>query len=375
MLIRYLSLAFALLAGAAQAAGPASFATLDRATWPEPLHSQAAFDKASRAEILTFAQALQASEGLNEAAWIERLGLKSVDRQSIAQVRERFWQRLLENYRLASRDCAPTDDFCPPVADLAGLQEQAHQLVVAPNSRYFAWAEASRRFHLNYLNEQMRLAALFPRVSSEIELFSGQERNGDELGDMQFLLTFDDGPSAVDGSSDKLTAWLRQQRLSATFYVLGGNLQKRLQKTSAEAVRQLYAGQCVASHGWEHKSHASWSDWQGSVILTRELLQQTVPELYVPLFRPPYGQRHADSQAFFAGQGLQVALWQIDSQDWSSKVGAEASGQRVLTLMLLWRRGVLLFHDVHRKAESGLPWLLQSTNGVPLQWQDCRSYR
>ena len=70
-----------------------------------------------------------------------------------------------------------------------------------------------------------------------------------------------------------------------------------------------------------------------------------------------------------------MALWQIDSQDWSNKVGAEASGQRVLTLMLLWRRGVLLFHDVHRKAEGGLPWLLQATHGVPLQWQDCRSYR
>lgn len=375
MLIRYLPLAFALSAGAVQAAGPASFATLDRATWPEPLHSQAAFDTASRAEILTFAQALQASEGLTEAAWIERLGLKSVDRQSVAKVRERFWQHLLENYRLASRDCAPSDDFCPPVADLAGLQEQARQLVVAPDSRYFAWAEASRRFHLNYLNEQMRLAALFPRVSSEIELFSTQERNGDELGDMQFLLTFDDGPSAVGGSSDKLAAWLRQQQLSATFYVLGSNLQQRLQKTSTEAVRQLYAGQCVASHGWEHKSHANWSDWQGSVIRTRELLQHSVPELYVPLFRPPYGQRRADGQAFFASQGLQVALWQIDSQDWSSKVGAEASGQRVLTLMLLWRRGVLLFHDVHRKAEGGLPWLLQATKGVPLQWQDCRGYR
>jgi peptidoglycan/xylan/chitin deacetylase (PgdA/CDA1 family) len=375
MLTRYLLLAFALLAPLAQAAGPTSFATLDRATWPQPLHSQDAFDTASRAEILSFAQALQASEGLDEAAWMQRLGLKSANLQSVARVRERFWQRLLENYRLASRTCQAQSAFCPPVADLTGLQEQARQLVVAPDSRYFAWAEASRRFHLNYLNEQMRLAALFPRISSEIELFSAQERNGDELADMQFLLTVDDGPSAAGGSSDRLAAWLRQQRLSATFYVLGSNLQQRLQKTSVEAVRQLYVGQCVASHGWEHKSHASWGDWQGSVTRTRELLQQTLPELYVPLFRPPYGQRRADSQAFFAGQDLQVALWQIDSQDWSSKVGAEASGQRVLTLMLLWRRGVVLFHDVHRKAEGGLPWLLQATAGVPLQWQDCRSYR
>ena len=40
MLIRYLPLAFALFVGIVQAAGPASFATLDRSTWPEPLSSQ-----------------------------------------------------------------------------------------------------------------------------------------------------------------------------------------------------------------------------------------------------------------------------------------------------------------------------------------------
>lgn len=375
MLIRTLLLGLGLLAASAQAAGPATFATLDRGTWPEPLHSQAAFDTASRAEILMFAQALQASEGLDEAGWKTRLGLKSANLQSIAQVRERFWQRLLENYRYARQSCTPASDFCQPAQDVTALREQARQLVIAPDSRYFAWAEASQRFHLGYLNEQMRLAALFPRISSEIALFSAQERNGDELADRQFLLTFDDGPTAPGGHSDKLAAWLRQQGLNGTFYVLGSNLQQRLQKTSAAALNQLYAGQCVASHGWEHKSHAGWADWQGSVSRTRELLQRELPDLYVPLFRPPYGQRQADSQAFFAGQGLQVALWQIDSQDWSSKVGAEAAGQRVLTLMLLWRRGVVLFHDIHNKAAGALPWLLQASNGAGVNWLDCRDYR
>lgn len=375
MLIRTLLLGLGLLAASAQAAGPATFATLDRGSWPEPLHSQAAFDTASRAEILTFAQALQASEGLDAAGWKARLGLKSANLQSLAEVREHFWQRLLENYRFARQSCVPTSDFCPLVEDVASLREQARQLVIAPGSPYFVWAGASQRFHLGYLNEQMRLAALFPRISSEIARFSDQERNGDELADMQFLLTFDDGPTALGGNSDKLAAWLRQQGLNGTFYVLGSNLQQRLQKTSAAALNQLYDGQCVASHGWEHKSHAGWADWQSSVIRTRELLQRELPHRYVPLFRPPYGQRQADSQAFFAGQGQQVALWQIDSQDWSSKVSAEAAGQRVLTLMLLWRRGVLLFHDIHSKATGALPWLLQASQGAPLRWMDCRDYR
>jgi hypothetical protein len=70
-----------------------------------------------------------------------------------------------------------------------------------------------------------------------------------------------------------------------------------------------------------------------------------------------------------------VALWQIDSQDWSSKVSAAAAGQRVLTLMLLWRRGVLLFHDIHSKAAGALPWVLQASQGAPVRWMDCRDYR
>lgn len=119
MLTRYLPLVFVLTAGAVQAAGPASFATLDRATWPQPLHSQAAFDTASRAEVLTFAQALQASEALDEAAWIKRLGLKSVNLQSVARVRERFWQRLLENYRLVGLVLGiGVDDHAPTVCAL-----------------------------------------------------------------------------------------------------------------------------------------------------------------------------------------------------------------------------------------------------------------
>jgi peptidoglycan/xylan/chitin deacetylase (PgdA/CDA1 family) len=95
----------------------------------------------------------------------------------------------------------------------------------------------------------------------------------------------------------------------------------------------------------------------------------------VAWFRPPYGQRLADSGSFFQQQQLHVGLWNIDSQDWSNKVSADAAGQRVLTLMLLWRRGVILFHDIHNKAQVAVPWLLQASQGSGLSWQNCHDYR
>ncbi|MFT5781992.1 MAG: hypothetical protein ACI9EB_001366 [Pseudomonas sp.] len=65
---------------------------------------------------------------------------------------------------------------------------------------------APPRIHRSYLNEQLRLAALFAGLSSELDLFSDLEHNGDELADRQFLLSFDDGPSASKGNSDRLLA-------------------------------------------------------------------------------------------------------------------------------------------------------------------------
>lgn len=370
-----LGLVLALGAGVAQAAGPRAVATLDRSTWPAALDSPAAFDDASRAEILVFAQALLQSETLDAGAWQRRLDLKAVNLDGIDTVRRHFWARLVDNYRLASQGCSAASPFCPPASDEAALREQAKHFDVAPDSPFFAWAEASRRFHQVYLDEEMRLAALFPRISSEIGLFSAQERNGEELADRHFLLTFDDGPAPVGGHSDRITTWLRENGVNGIFFVLGQSLQARLQKTSPEALNALYAGQCVASHGWEHKSHASWDQWQDSVTRVQALLGKALPDKAVPLFRPPYGQRQADSGAFFAGQGLRVALWNIDSQDWNARISGDVAGQRVLSLMLLWRRGVILFHDIHAKAQTAVPWLHAQTGAAGLTWEDCRAYR
>jgi peptidoglycan/xylan/chitin deacetylase (PgdA/CDA1 family) len=160
--------------------------------------------------------------------------------------------------------------------------------------------------------------------------------------------------------------------MNATFFVLGSSLQNRVERSSAAEVEALYQGQCVGTQGWQYRSHSHWVDWQGSITRSAQLVQNLMPENYVPLFRPPYGQRRADSQGFFQSQGLQVALWDIDSQDEPGKLKADESAQRVLTLMLLWRKGVIVFHDTQDKARVALPMLLQATAQSGLGWQDCR---
>lgn len=354
-------------------AAPNDPATLDRTTWPEPLSSPALFDVASRAEILTFAHALLVSEGLDENGLKERLGLKVINMDAIDKVRQRLWQRLLANYNFAQQSCDQDASFCYYVEDMASLREQAGKFEVADDSFYVKWAEPSAGFHRRYLDEQLRLAALSPQISSEIALLGDQEFNGENMHDRLFMLTFDSGPTVIGSTTDWLTDYLRKQSMSATFFVLGNSLKARLDKSSDQALRALYKGQCVGAQGWEYRAHSHWQNWQDSVLRSTALVKQVLPQNYVPLFRPPYGQRRADSGAFFESQGLQVALWNIDSQDLAGSLTAEQSAHRVLTLMLLWRHGLIAFHDTQDKVRSALPWLLKATVQSGLGWEECEA--
>ncbi|MGH8440246.1 MAG: polysaccharide deacetylase family protein [Pseudomonas sp.] len=361
-----------LLSAVAQAA-PVPPTTFERGHWPEQLDSPALFDVASRAEILGFSQALAASEALDEPALAARLGLKQINLLSVNQVRARLWQQLWRNYDLAQQSCEQDASFCYAIDGQAELRQQAAKFAVASDSFYAGWAEPSREFHQRYLDELLRKAALFPHNASEIERYSDLERNGDELNDRLFMLTFDAGPGTVGGGTDNLTDYLRRQKLGATFFVLGNSLQMRRDKTSLTDQRALYKGQCVGIQGWQYRSHGQWQDWQQSVLRSQARVQADLPDQYVPLFRPPYGQRRADSQDFFASQGLQVVLWNIDAQDQSALSG-EQSAQRVLTLMLLWRRGLIQFHDAQPKAQEAVAWLLKQTAQSGIGWEDCRHF-
>ncbi|WP_246888566.1 hypothetical protein [Pseudomonas chlororaphis] len=86
-------------------------------------------------------------------------------------------------------------------------------------------------------------------------------------------------------------------------------------------------------------------------------------------------QRQSDSAAFFKAQGIKVMLWGIDSQDWSKSISASAASQRVQTLMLLWRRGIILFHDIHNKAPLAVPALIAANKSNGVKWVDCRATR
>ncbi|KWS86237.1 polysaccharide deacetylase family protein [Pseudomonas syringae] len=356
----------------AQAAVPVT-ATIDRSVWPERLETPGLFDVASRAEILAFAHELYLSEKLDEEGLKQRLGLRFVNVPSLNVVRHRLWLRLLENYQNAQKSCEQDANFCVLVEDMDQLRQRAEEFQVSNDSFYANWARPGAVFHQRYLNELLFMAALFPQTSSEIERYNSDEMSGDEMPDRTFMLNFESGPSPADGGTDWLADFMRQQKMTATFFVLGKSLQERLDSTSATSLQALYRQQCVGIQGWEYRSHSQWLDWQDSVQRSAALVQRVLPDNFVPLFRPPYGHRRADSGDFFRAEHLRVSLWNIDADDNTGRLSAEQVGDRVLTLMLLWRKGTVVFHDVANKAQSALPLLLANTAQSELIWDDCRN--
>ncbi len=353
-------------------AAPGDVATLDRSTWPEQLSNPTLFDVASRAEILMFARVLLASESLDQASLAQHLGLRTLNLESVNQLRQRMWQRLLTSYNFAQQSCDQDASFCFLVEDMATLREQAAKFQVSDDSYYIKWAEPSRLFHTQYLDEQLRKAALFPQTSSEVDRFGDYERNGDAMNDRLFLLTFDSGANAAPDNTAWVTESLRKSNMSATFFVLGKDIQARLAERSVASLQATYSQQCVGVQGWEFRSHSHWQDWQDSVRRSIELVKSKLPENYVPLFRPPDGQRRSDAEGFFKSQGLQVALWDIDAQDGAGKLKGNQSAQRVLTLMLLWRHGVINFNVKQDGVKTAMPWLVTQTAQSGIGWEDCR---
>jgi peptidoglycan/xylan/chitin deacetylase (PgdA/CDA1 family) len=364
----------ACLVGLNAEAAPVEVATLDRSVWPEAVVTPQLFDVASRAEILSFAHQLLESENLSEGQLAARLGLRQVNLASVNVIRNRLWTRLFDNYQYAQKSCEQDASFCVLVDDLPMLRQRAAEFKVADDSFYVRWAAPAASFNQRYLSELLRMAALFPATSSEIERYNSDELSGEEMPDRTFLLNFDSGPTVADGATDWLADFMRQQNINATFYVLGKTLQTRVDATSPAAVQTLYRQQCVGVQGWEYRSHAHWVDWEDSITRSVALVQQVLPDNFVPLFRPPYGHRRADSAGFFRDQQMSVALWNIDSQDSTGQLGPEQTSQRVLTLMLLWRKGNVVFHDTQKIAQQAVPWLMANTAQSGVIWEDCHVY-
>ena len=359
-----------MLTWSAHAAGPAAVAKANTNLWPDQISSKESYDTASRAEILLFLSVYQNmfAAPVNPAD----LGVKSINQSSFDRWQERFKRYWLNTYLDAAQSCKSVEALgCGfKESDFEKLLSYSKQFTTTLPAQYEPWKTMSQPFYQIYLKEQARLAALFPNPTSEILPLAETEIIGDHFKDGEFLLTMDDGPTLSD-DTEKYTKLLRENGISAFFFALGDGLEAKLRKTPVETLRQVYQGQCLASHGYQHKSHQKWTEWKSSLDKTRDLVHRITGKDNPVAFRPPYGQVQLSVINYLASQQAPVILWNIDSQDWQGKITPEEVNMRVKKLMLLWRKGIILFHDVHKKGFTAIPGAIQLGKMAGLRWVDC----
>ncbi len=149
-------------------------------------------------------------------------------------------------------------------------------------------------------------------------------------------LTFDDGPDPR-GTPMVLGA-LARARVKATFFVLG----ERVIREPALLERVLAAGHDVQVHGFGHLRHPEHERAVIEADLDAALAALAAHGVRPTIWRLPYGEPAAFSQALAEACGLAIVRWTADSYDWR---GDDAGGMLAALTPHLRPQAILLMHD------------------------------
>ncbi|GIW24964.1 polysaccharide deacetylase family protein [Meiothermus sp.] len=147
-----------------------------------------------------------------------------------------------------------------------------------------------------------------------------------DRADPKIALTFDDGPSE---QTEAILELLQRYGCKATFFLTGQRAEQR--PDLVEKIRA--AGHQIEAHGYWHRPAvlmAPWTEWVH--------IRKSPGKLY----RPPWGLHSPFTRLFARMLGKQVALWDLESQDWLDK-----PAEQLVERMMFYLKGgsVVLLHD------------------------------
>ncbi len=171
----------------------------------------------------------------------------------------------------------------------------------------------------------------------------------------RIALTFDDGP---DELTPRYLDVLDDLGVPATFFVLGEFASKR-----PEYIREyVRRGHQVAGHGYDHQRFTKLSRHEllDQCKRTDEAIGgQSTGQSWV---RPPHGSLDSMSLINLRASGYTVALWSLDSCDYSDRDPASLAQRCVAT-----PGEVLLFHEGQEWTLEALPRIVAAIHGAGLE--------
>lgn len=207
----------------------------------------------------------------------------------------------------------------------------------------------------------------------------------------QLILTFDDGPAAR--LTPAVLEILNQFGAKAMFFVSGNRVDQQPQ-----ILERIHSeGHIVANHGYFHwdmgasgecktaDQRKRLADWlkkpsgnppctsdamiRSNIIRGFESIEVVIGPVQ-PIFRFPYGSQRPFSRQLLKQSGVSEFFWTVDTEDWRSAVKDPKTGQQVSDLVTRSRiivdqidkagRGIVLFHDIHRRTVEMLPSILEN---------------
>lgn len=188
-------------------------------------------------------------------------------------------------------------------------------------------------------------------------------------GDVQpkeLILTFDDGPD-TDLTPQVLNI-LKAVDAKVMFFPLGPKV--RLNPTVV--YREALDGHAIGSHSMTHRCLANNALCikanSGTALTADEAVAEIrgghqavydVLGFVDPFFRFPYGESDPGLVTYLADRQVAQMYWSIDSTDWKAQTNEDLL-KVVLAQIDKNQRGIVLFHDVHRRTLEILPEFLRA---------------
>lgn len=171
-------------------------------------------------------------------------------------------------------------------------------------------------------------------------------------------ITFDDGPSMY---TDEVMQIFEKHNATASFFMLGQNIDKY-----PDTVKHMVEnGFELCNHTWDHKSIETKDrkHIRQEVFDTQDALYQLTGHEAVYI-RPPYGAWNDFTKQVLNQNGLHVALWNVDSEDWKNR-------DKQITLERAkageFDGAIMLFHDLYPTTLEAMKELVPYLTGKGYQ--------
>lgn len=167
-------------------------------------------------------------------------------------------------------------------------------------------------------------------------------------GNPYVAMTFDDGPHPQN--TPRLLDMLKARNIKATFYVIGGNVDRYPQ-----IVRRIVAeGHEIGNHTYTHRKLTSLSDSEvrSEMSKTQDAIVRAAG-VKPRTMRPPYGALLTrQREMIFSEFRYPTIMWSVDPLDWK-RPGPSIVKSRILAGAN--NGAIILAHDLHAPTVDAMP--------------------